>query len=156
MSLTVVEYPGYHLYKITGYLDGKTSESQELKTALSRPSHQIEDNTVLDLSGVDYVNSSILGLFIRYLSESQKVNKQVILLAPAPSVASVLQITGISYVFPLVNDEAEVREALGHAAGPDIHDKDVDYDALENELESIITDTPRPEDNTEIDKLLDR
>ena len=138
MTVTTTDYESYRLVKVSGFLDGHTRESDELIAFIDDASREIETHQVLDLSSVEYVNSSVLGSFVRFLAEAQKQDLQVVILNPPPSVENVLTLTGLSHVLPVVQCEAEIADCLGASAEHRVADKNVNYEALAEEIDSIV------------------
>ncbi|MBN2712976.1 MAG: STAS domain-containing protein [Planctomycetes bacterium] len=154
MSVSSFDYPDYRLVKITGFLDGHTSESIDLLEVLGVNSTEIPCDTVLDLSAVEYVNSSILGLFVRFLSEAEKAGFKVVILAPPSSVRNVLELTGLSHVLPVAADSSEIASCLGQDGAVKISDKQVDYEELADELENIIINGSKPGSDSQLGKII--
>ena len=138
MSVVIVDRDGFRILKVTGFLDGRTRESREILEYLSVAPTEIETHQVLDLSAVEYVNSSTLGHFVRFLSTAQSRNFMVLILNPPPSVRNVLELTGLSHVLPIIKTEAEIAARLGAEAAQRLPDGEVDYDALADEIESFM------------------
>jgi anti-anti-sigma factor len=154
MGIKLMECEGYRLVRITGFLDGHTSESRDLSELLCCSHHDIDNNHVLDLSAVEYVNSTMLGNFVRFLGSSQKNNFQVLILNPPPSVLSVLDLTGLSHVLPVVACEAEIMRVLGAGALPALPDEEVDYTALSSEIEDLIIRGEAAEGGGELERIV--
>ncbi|MGW7052295.1 STAS domain-containing protein [Streptomyces sp. NPDC054887] len=64
---------------------------------------------VLDLSGLDFIDSSGLNVLVKANRETRLANDHLYLVAPAPAVRRLLEITGMSAVTPTC---ATVEEAL--------------------------------------------
>lgn len=158
MGVVEIEGDGYRLLKITGFLDGHTPESRELEETLADASEGVDTHLVLDLSAVEYVNSSILGKFVKLLAAAQAAERQVLILNPPPSVRNVLELTGLSHVLPVVRHKQEIAGRLGLSPEERVAEADVDYDALSSEIESIIVrgSAPEEDDDSQIDRLLGR
>lgn len=152
MGMTVVECDGYRVLKITGFLDGRTAESAEVSEFLEAPARDIGSHWVIDLSAVEYVNSSALGLFVRFLAEAQKNDFSVFLLNPPPSVRAVLDMTGLSVVLPILEREQDACNCLGQSS-PHKVAEDVDYDALSEEIEDIITKGESDRGDSQLQRL---
>lgn len=70
---------------------------------------------VLDLGGVDFIDSAGLGLLTRYLSRSRAARGHLTLCAVPPKVSEVLRITKLQSVFESYASEVE---AIAHAHQP--------------------------------------
>jgi anti-anti-sigma factor len=131
---------GYRLVEATGCLDSRTPESRELERVLRQPAGEIDRHYAFDLAGVDYINSSMLGGFVRFFGEIQRAGYRMVLLRPPQSVRMVLDVTGLSQLLPVVGDETDLAAALNEApvAGHLIEVEDVDYEALTQEIDALI------------------
>lgn len=138
MAFAVVDRGEYSLVKISGFLDGRTSESAEAAELLEQPSSAIQTHHVIDLAAVEYLNSSTIGMLVRFFANAQKAGYQVVLLKPGPSVSNVLDMTGLSHVLPIATNEDEISTRLQSAGSPPPIADDLDYDELEDEIETII------------------
>ncbi len=63
-----------------------------------------QPSVVVDLAGLDYIDSSGLGVLVSALRQARDNGGQITLAHPSPVVARVLQITGLHRVFPVVSD----------------------------------------------------
>jgi anti-anti-sigma factor len=138
LSTKEVARNGYQLIIATGMLDGHTVESHAFSKLLERPSEEIKANYVLDLSSVEYINSSMLGLIIKFMASCQEAGTQLCLLNPSTAIFGILEMIGLTEIIPTVKNEKEACDVLGleHEVITDI--KDIDYKELENEIEDII------------------
>jgi anti-anti-sigma factor len=128
----------YWLIHVQGYLDGRTRASRDLLGFLDRPAAEVEKHVVLDLAEVQYINSSMLGSFIRFLTTCQEAGARLLLHAPPANIANVLAMTGISEVLKIVESEAEAEEVLAGAPALRVRAENVNYTELENEIETIL------------------
>ena len=156
MATAIIDKPGYRLIRVSGMLDGLTAESQEFEKRLLECEAAPAQNHVLDLSAVDYVNSSTLGVFVRLLGAVQDKGFQVLILNPPSSVRSVLDLTGLSALLPVVRDEAALQAALQRPSAAKVASRDVDYDALSREIDQVAQKGAPPPDRkaSELRKLL--
>jgi len=155
MSVKAIDRGGYQLLEIDGFLDGHTTESAEVHQYLEEAGAGVRTHYVLDLSAVEYVNSSMLGQFLQFLHAAQERNCQLLLMNPPPSVANVLELTGLTAVLPVVQTEEEIKARLGQRPGKRIRSDDVDYDALAQEIENIVKgDRPVDEDKSQLGRIL--
>jgi len=90
---------------------GSAALQQALDGLLAFPRPYI----VLDLAGVDFIDSAGLGLLARYLSRSRAARGHLVLSAVPPKVGEVLRITRLSGVFEAYESEAD---AIAHAHRP--------------------------------------
>lgn len=129
----------YILIRVTGLLDGRTRDAQEFARFLEASAMHADGDFVIDLSKVDYINSSMLGELVRFLYAVQAADHRVVLMAPPPTVEGVLTMTGLGELMPIAGDESKVREILGVAKERQARPvEDVDYGQLADEIEEII------------------
>lgn len=139
MSTSRIAREGYILLSAKGILDGRTENSTAFSEALNASGQHPEGDFVIDLSGVEYINSSMLGELVRFLNVLQNADHRLILMAPPSSVESVLTMTGLVELMPLAADEAEARSLLGIVRRrPAAPGESVDYNRLAEEIEEIV------------------
>ena len=138
MSVQVEVCESHERVGISGFLDGHTAESRELLDFLEERRSGARGHHVLDLSEVEYVNSSMLGEFLRFLHALQSRGYRVLLMNPPPSVANVLELTGLSALLPVVANDEEVEEQLQQDRKEEQPSEPVDYAALANEIEAMV------------------
>lgn len=63
---------------------------------------------LLDLSAVEYVDSTALGLFIALRKQLLQKGGQVQLVAPSPQIRKLLGYAGLDQVFPILETAPEV------------------------------------------------
>lgn len=156
MGVTEQIRNGFTLLRIRGILDGHTPESLAASRYMQMEPAEIKEHFVLELSGVEYINSSMLGGCIQFLSTAQVAGYKVLILNPSENVASVLDLTGLSQLLSVVYDEAEIEEELLKTPHAVLTGEDVDYDELAEEIESAIQGKPKGKRIGEsvLDKLL--
>jgi anti-anti-sigma factor len=90
---------GSHLIVAGGELDiGATSEMSAI-FAMSAAGPQ--DAVVLDLTNVDFIDSSALGTILRAAQQLERANKRMHVVAPEGPVRRLLEITGTASRFTL-------------------------------------------------------
>lgn len=91
---------GSHLIVAGGELDlAATAEMSAIFAMLSAAGP--EDAVVLDLTGVDFIDSSALGTILRAAQQLEAVGKRLHVVAPAGPVRRLLEITGTASRFTL-------------------------------------------------------
>jgi len=91
--------------------DEATALQRELVDVLS-----IDPRVVLDLRGVDYIDSSGLGLLVRFLNRSRAASGGLKLCAVPPRVSEVLRISNLAPVFETFPSEEEAVAAFYKSA----------------------------------------
>ncbi|MGM0609208.1 MAG: STAS domain-containing protein [Candidatus Muiribacteriota bacterium] len=67
---------------------------------------------LLDLSKLNYVNSSGLGIFINLLKNMRKLNKKFIIINPAEEVKMLFDITSLDKMFEIVKTKEEAKDLV--------------------------------------------
>ncbi len=65
---------------------------------------------VFDLSGLEYIDSSGLGAFVKRMKEARKKGGDVKFVAPSEDVRKVLELTRLDRVFDIRESSEEARE----------------------------------------------
>jgi anti-sigma B factor antagonist len=68
---------------------------------------------VVDLTKVDYLDSTALGVLIGGLKRMREVDGNMVLVCPSPRIRRVFEITGLDKIFDIYNSEIEAQESLG-------------------------------------------
>ncbi|MCE5198233.1 MAG: STAS domain-containing protein [Armatimonadota bacterium] len=68
---------------------------------------------VVDLTKVDYLDSTALGVLIGGLKRMREVDGNMVLICPSPRIRRVFEITGLDKIFDIYNSEEEAREVIG-------------------------------------------
>ncbi|MEV5011302.1 STAS domain-containing protein [Streptomyces sp. NPDC056159] len=97
------------LLTVDGYLDVDTAT--ELQAHLANQLHHGRRHFLLDLSAVPFMDSSGMNIILRVYQEARERAGSVHIIAPAPAVLRILDLTGISITVP-VSGSAEEALAL--------------------------------------------
>ena len=68
---------------------------------------------VVDLTKVEYLDSTALGVLIGGLKRMRERDGNMVLICPSPRIRRVFEITGLDKIFDIFNTEIETREAVG-------------------------------------------
>lgn len=68
---------------------------------------------VVDLTKVDYLDSTALGVLIGGLKRMREVDGNVTLVCPSPRIRRVFEITGLDKIFEIYNTQEDAQEAIG-------------------------------------------
>jgi anti-anti-sigma factor len=68
---------------------------------------------VVDLTKVDYLDSTALGVLIGGLKRMREVEGNMVLICPSPRIRRVFEITGLDKIFDIYNSQEEAQEAVG-------------------------------------------
>ncbi|MFF4764608.1 STAS domain-containing protein [Streptomyces sp. NPDC001292] len=97
------------LLTVEGYLDIDTAT--ELQAHLANQLHHGRRHFLLELSGVPFMDSSGMNIILRVYQEAREREGSVHIIAPAPAVLRILDLTGVSITVP-VSQSAEEALAL--------------------------------------------
>jgi len=100
MTITHTDQDSVSILKLTGeLLGGEQAEplSQKVSELLAANRKKI----LLDLSGVDYANSSGIGLLVRLNLRVHSAGGTFVLISPSPNVAKTLQQTNLTSVLDI-------------------------------------------------------
>lgn len=95
---------------LTGRLDFDGAEAIEKDFAAAAAEHRAL--VVVDLSGVTFLSSIGMRLFIKSARAQKSRGGKLVLAAPQPLVRKVLETTGIDKVIPLSSDVESARASI--------------------------------------------
>ncbi|MEU3842519.1 STAS domain-containing protein [Streptomyces sp. NPDC028635] len=95
------------LVVVEGHLDLDTAT--EFQAHLANQLHHGRKHFLLDLSAVPFMDSSGMNIILRVYQEARDLPGTVHVIAPAPAVRRVLDLTGVSITVPISDS---VQEAL--------------------------------------------
>lgn len=97
------------IIEVSGDVDA--SSSIHLDNAMSKAVEQ-KTNIIADLSGLSYISSAGLGVFMSYLQEMENNNQQLILCGLNEKVLEVFQILGLDQLLIIKDNKEEARLQL--------------------------------------------
>lgn len=68
---------------------------------------------VVDLTKVDYLDSTALGVLIGGLKRMRERDGNMVLVCPSPRIRRVFEITGLDKIFDIFNTQADASESMG-------------------------------------------
>lgn len=71
-----------------------------------------EGKLLVDISGLDFVDSSGLGLLVGCHQEARNKDGNLVLLEPQPEVKALLELTRLDQVFRIFHDQSEAITSL--------------------------------------------
>jgi anti-anti-sigma factor len=157
MGVTTENREAYRLLRVEGFLDNRTPESLALADAVDRMiAERDERPVVLDLGGVYYMNSAMIGRLVEWHMALGRAGGRIALLAPAGSIRAVLEMTGLSHLLPIAECEAELPAVLEKAAPALPPEGTVDARAVTDEIERSMTSgrAPAEDRGSQIGRLL--
>lgn len=69
-------------------------------------------SVLVDVSGIDHVDSTGLGELVGYLQRFEKEGRRLALLRPHPRILSLLRLTRLDEIFPVFDDRGEAITEL--------------------------------------------
>lgn len=91
----------HHLITVTGEVD--LYSSPELRTAILDAVPKVEDRVAIDLSGVDYMDSSGVATLVEGLKSAHKHSTAFRLVSPSDAVMSVLKLARLDSLFEVAS-----------------------------------------------------
>ncbi|WP_436514907.1 STAS domain-containing protein [Ekhidna sp. To15] len=101
---------GIHFIAVNGEIDA--GSSIYLDNALKEAMDNGEKKIVADLSGLDYISSAGLGVFISYLDEFKLQNIELALFGINETVKQVFDILGLEKLLTIENTKEEAIKSL--------------------------------------------
>ncbi|MFB6961567.1 STAS domain-containing protein [Streptomyces sp. NPDC056309] len=93
------------LLTVEGYLDVDTAT--ELQAHLANQLHHGRRHFLLELSAVPFMDSSGMNIILRVYQEARERAGSVHIIAPAPAVLRILDLTGVSITVPVSGSTEE-------------------------------------------------
>jgi len=90
-------------------LESSASVKEEIRRSLGQGCVKL----VLNLQGVEFINSSGLGALVSALKEIRLAKGRLVVCRLAPYVREIFEITQLSHIFEIYATEGEALEALG-------------------------------------------
>jgi anti-sigma B factor antagonist len=72
---------------------------------------------VVDLTKVDYLDSTALGVLIGGLKRMRERDGNMVLVCPSPRIRRVFEITGLDKIFEIFNTPEDATESMGKETG---------------------------------------
>lgn len=101
---------GIHIISVFGEIDA--GSSIYLDNAFKEALENKEKKIATDLSGLDYISSAGLGVFISHLEEFNNDDVKLVLFGINESVKQVFDILGLEKLLQIVSDEKEAFAAF--------------------------------------------
>lgn len=104
MEVNVVKKETYLMFRLEGSLDIYTS--LDFKAALE---NYIKDNSlevVIDMTALNYIDSSGIGILIKALNYVQGLNGKMCVANLKPAIEKVFKVSGLTSYFEILNSDA--------------------------------------------------
>lgn len=112
MQVEKIDIPGVPALKISGEID--LHASPELRQSLREFLAAKSPNLLLDMSDVDYIDSSGLAVLIEYMKESQPFGGKLGLFGLRDKVQSILRLVGLDRFFVIEETAEKALARLGN------------------------------------------
>jgi anti-sigma B factor antagonist len=115
MLLQIVERkiePDVAVLELTGKL-ALGRESQKIETFVDQMVQQGARKTIVDMTGVDYIDSAGIGLLTLVAGKLKKSGSKLAFVVPAGRVLQLLEMTDITTILKVVPTLAEATDAVG-------------------------------------------
>lgn len=102
---------GVPVIELQGEIDVYTAPQlkQQMIVLMEDGARQI----LINLSHVDYMDSTALGVLIGGLKRIREMDGNMALICPAPRTRRVFEVTGLDKIFDIYNSQSEALEAVG-------------------------------------------
>jgi anti-sigma B factor antagonist len=114
LSLNLEQEPSYWCLSLAGDLD--YGECSTFRMSIDRILKSEPRAAVVDLSGVEYLDSSGLGLLLSMSKEYATVGGRLVLVTNE-TVDNILSLTRLNGIFATASTTTEALQALGHDSG---------------------------------------
>lgn len=94
----------YTLYKLNGRLLGEYDGNQ-IRQAIAQQIEGGDKYFVVDLSQLEYMNSSGVGLLVTLLTKARNADGELVLLSPSKNVSTVLTMMRLQTIFKIFETE---------------------------------------------------
>ena len=113
LGLLATEQDGVAVVSVTGEVD--VSTAPRLRQQLVETATSGHERVVVDLSAVDFLDSTGLGVLVSGLKRFRTLGGDLLLVCPNARIAKVFEITGLTKVFSM---RSSVEEAVKAANTP--------------------------------------
>jgi anti-sigma B factor antagonist len=110
MQVREIEDQGLPVLLIAGEID--LHRSPELRAVLQTHVAARRPALVLDLTGVEYIDSSGLATIVEYLRSAQDFGGRIALVGLSPRVRTIFDLVRLGEIIPIAATLAEARAAL--------------------------------------------
>lgn len=104
MNITKEKKDDINVLQIEGRLD--TTNYADLEDMLVRLTENNEINILLDLSALEYISSSGLRIFLKYLKVIKAAKGRFMLCAMTKDIREIFEISGFINIFEIFEDQA--------------------------------------------------
>jgi anti-anti-sigma factor len=108
---TIVDYPKITVIRPQGCINASNAKEfqQELTSAVAQDSHGL---LLVDLEGVESLDSAGLMALVSALKMSQSVNRRFSLCCVSPAIRIIFELTQLDQVFEIFDSKASFAQAI--------------------------------------------
>jgi anti-sigma B factor antagonist len=106
LQVDVLDRHGWRVVRATGQLDVATAP--EFRQTLVQAQYGGETHVVVDLNGVEFIDSMGLGVLVGGLKRARTHQCQFVVACEHPRILRVLELTGLGHVLRVVPDTESV------------------------------------------------
>lgn len=110
IDISTAEDENYVCISVAGEVDA--SSSIQLDSAIQQSIELGFKNIMIDCSGLNYISSAGLGVFMSYIQELEVKEINMVLFALQEKVLHVFQILGLDQLLKIVDDKKSAKELL--------------------------------------------
>jgi len=110
MEINSIINEDYTTFQLEGRLD--LNSSSEVKQRVKGSLDDGAINVILDLSNVEFINSSGLGTLVSILKDVRMVQGKLVLCCLAQYVQEIFEITQLSHIFEIFQSEEEAAASM--------------------------------------------
>jgi anti-sigma B factor antagonist len=111
MKIQLTNQGDVHVLELSGELDYHSSP--ELREKLTELTVKQVPKILVDLSGVEYMDSSGIATFVEAFQKAKRYQGHLILAALTPTVRGVFEIAKLDSIFEITSTVAEAVKCLG-------------------------------------------
>ena len=115
MTVTADELDGWALLRVSGEVD--IASAPRLRETLIGVIAGGQPRVVLDLDGVDFLDSTGLGVIVSALKRTRTHGGDLRIVSTRPSVRQLFELTGLDLAMPVVGSAAEAVRSGPEAPG---------------------------------------
>lgn len=116
MELKILEKNKYTILKITGEEDSSPAAMMtSLKKMMEEINRIVENGAtriIFDLSACDYINSSLISLFIQSAAKTNEFCGETRLVSPTKNVRQILELVGVDKIIPIYENVQELEKGV--------------------------------------------
>lgn len=103
MKLNLRKKDNYAIIELNGSLDIYTSI--ELKEFIEKNITTLNENVILDMENLNYIDSSGIGMLIKEMNYTQELKGEFFLVKLKPQIEKVLKVSGLTTFFNTMSEE---------------------------------------------------